>query len=160
MFKPFFSIPTPPQSHDLIDREPWLNNDDPTNHIGDIFLHVKSRFRYERDEPGQDIWGNGRYENKTLGKGQVLVGDCDDFSIEILKQLKLHGAKSKEIALVICKTTKGQSHMVAAFHSKTETHIFDNTKSKVAPATDPQFEGYKWEYMSKNNKWFSIILNR
>ncbi len=160
MFKTSFPRTTPPQWHDLVDREPWLLRDDTAPHINDIFKTVKANFQYRKDQPGQDSWGSGTIKNKTFSKGQVLVGDCDDFAVEILKHLKLHGAKSSEIALVICKNSKGQSHMVAALCRENETLIFDNTKTKVAPASDSQFDGYEWGFMNKGNKWFSVIISR
>ncbi|MEH6630143.1 MAG: transglutaminase-like cysteine peptidase [Halopseudomonas aestusnigri] len=160
MLKTIFPRTTPPQWHDLVDRKPWLLHDDPAPHINEIFKTVKSSFQYQQDPPGQDSWGSGTIKKKSLSKGHKLIGDCDDFAVEILKHLKLHGAKSSELALVICKNAKGQSHMVAALVRENETLIFDNTKNKVATASDPQFEGYEWGFMNKGNKWFSVIMNR
>lgn len=164
MIKTGFSVKTPDQWADLVERHGWLLSDrkmEPVSFdrwnldIVNAFDRVYESFLYVADTKGP--WGACKEVEKTFSDGCVMQGDCDYFAIECLHNLNKVNLTSSAMRLIVCETEKGESHMVSAVETDSGTIVFDCRFDCPVTLDEVLERGYTLKLTSSpTGKWFMI----
>ena len=107
-----------------------------------ILNTVKKNFTYESDilRHGKlEVWS---FPTEDYDGRQDLVGDCEDFALAVRKLLNDRKIPSR---LVVCRTERGERHLVVEVHG----WVIDNRLPKVL--SRDALPDYKWLYISGFN---------
>lgn len=170
-------VPAPPQYEDLLDREPGLCVllEEPAvvkltvEHwqvLNRVYWQVLNSAAYSRDRPGRDVWGQWRWRwvQGLFKKIRRREGDCDDFAVEMLRQLGRRPDLFPRGALRLARCTvplgygRRTGHLVLLVEAEDGTWVLDSQARGIRRIDDPRFKDYRWIDREEpgSTRWVSL----